>query len=276
MLKIKKWSRLFAFAATLLFCGCNKKPSPTQPLHLNLCSYNIGQYNYGNHCGYEGNDIDDRINDVKSFLADNGYDILCLQENTPYIDREQTISSRTRILARAYLYNEYGRCNTSISSNYPLYSVHTDYFKAGYNGSKNGYIKADTIIAGKEITLLCCHLSWRPEAAETRKAQMLEIAALCEKSKRVMLFGDWNVADTSEYSTLTDAGYRSVNGGYLPYERTYNYSQDYSAAADKSEDRYFDNILIKGNFTGFFEAHEEEYKHLMSDHLPVSAEINIK
>lgn len=271
---MKKLIYTFMMTATLLY-SCKSQPSPSQPLHLNVCSYNIGQYNYGNHYGYKGEDIDNRIDEIKSFLAGNGFDILCLQENTQYIDYDKTISSRTRVLARAYLYNEYGRCNTSISSNYPLYNVCTDFFKAEYKGGKNGYIMAETIINDKEITLLCCHLSWRPEAAETRKAQMLEIAELCKSSKRVMLFGDWNVADTSEYNTLAESGYRSLNGGYLPYKRTYNYNQNYDLNADKSKDRYFDNILIKGDFTGFFEVHEK-YKELMSDHLPVSAKVNMK
>ena len=245
------------------------------PINLNICSYNIGLFNHGLKGGYSGDDVEEQINNIKEFIAANDFDIMCLQENTQYIDSDQSIGSDVRLLSRAFMYNYRGKCNLTMSSKYPLSQKTTDFFKKEYLNSKCGYIKATTTINGKDITILSCHLAWQKDAAKTRKIQMQEIIEMLEDEERVILFGDWNVATTSEFDTLEDAGYRSINGSYLPLKRTFNYKQDYSESADESNDRYFDNILIKGIFVGSLKVHEV-YDQLISDHLPISAKISLE
>ena len=103
---------------------------------------------------------------------------------------------------------------------------------------------------------------------------MLEVIQMLENEDRAIIFGDWNVASTSEFNTLLNAGFKPLNGGYLPYKRTYNYDQNYTSEADTSQDRFFDNIFIKGDGFGFRTVHEV-YDKMLSDHLPISAKITI-
>jgi endonuclease/exonuclease/phosphatase family metal-dependent hydrolase len=104
---------------------------------------------------------------------------------------------------------------------------------------------------------------------------MEEIIEMFKNEERVILFGDWNVQSFSEFDTLINAGYKSINGRYAPLQRSYNSEQNYTKTADKTKDKYFDNILIKGSFVGTLKVHEV-YDQLLSDHLPVSAEITMK
>ena len=268
MKKVLSLLSAIAFAATTFSCKSAEHDKNT--ISLNVCSYNIGNYNHGQHSGYSGDDISDKIIAVNDFLSN--FDVVCMQENAKYIDAESKISSELKITNRTFTYNVRGLADKSISSVYPLYNAKTGFFAATYKDSKSPYLSALVRASGVEITVYCCHLAWRPVAVETRKAQMCELVELTKNEPNVIVCADCNTASIAEFKTLTEAGFEPVNDG----TRTYNYKQDYTAAADTSQDRCFDNIFIKGDFTGQSKVYDDMYDCLMSDHLPISTNLVYK
>ena len=241
------------------------------PLGLNVCSFNIGLYNYG-ESGYEGTDLTEKINAHREFLANN-FDVLGLQENRTYMDLANTVSADEQLLAYPFKYNYRGNFYLTISSKYPMYNKSTGYFTEVLSNQR-GWMRCDIYPNGRKITLFNSHPEWKPEATETRKAQFEEIISILENEERVIMFGDWNVADVSEFDVFKDAGYTLMNGGYLPFKRTYNYDQNYTDTADTTQDRFFDNIIVKGDIKGFRKVWNV-FDELLSDHLPISADITV-
>ena len=94
------------------------------------------------------------------------------------------------------------------------------------------FIESDLYMRGEKVKLVMTHLAFDNNfPGVLQDDQISELIARYSNEERVILMGDWNVSDFSEFNAFTVAGYTMANDGtYLTYNET----------------RALDNIIVKG------------------------------
>ena len=95
------------------------------------------------------------------------------------------------------------------------------------------FVTTDIVIDGVTVKLVSVHLAFDGEnSCNVVINQLKELIAYCEQYEHVVLLGDWNVGEFSEFNLLTNAGYTLAN-------------TDASLATYNDGDS-LDNIVYKG------------------------------
>ncbi len=193
-------------------------------------------------------------------------DIFCFNEYSPYFSLKDSLNedtldyTRTAILS---MYNncQYGKryganCNCIAVAGFKLKNFYTVIYK---NKKQNRYYSvSDLIINGNIVKIVSTHLDLSKYEAE-RKDQIQELLSSFEKSPYVIICGDFNVKNASEYDLFIEHGYRMANHGPLG---------DLVTFPIKKGGYILDNIICKGfDIMGI-----DIYKTSLSDHYIIACD----
>ena len=235
--------------------------SGVDAVDMKVMTYNIGMYNQGVRGGIPAEQLAEKITLYKQFFADSECDILAILEATTYMDEDNAVSAPETLFNPLYQggWETYDGWS-AFYGKMPLRNLGLFNFA----GTSRAVICADVAYKGKDIHIVCAHLT--PGAGEeaTRASQMQELIDHLKTKDRFILFGDFNVESTSEFDTLKNAGYTNVNGGYLGWKKTYT-----------SGEYYYDNIFVsEGIIVNKYDVPNVS-ENLTSDHLPLIANLTI-
>ena len=128
-------------------------------------------------------------------------------------------------------------CNTIFSKDLPLYNQILKDFKQRRQAR---YFNAvDIMVNSKVIKFVETHLDWNEAGVgeSCRKSQIEELISFFSKYDYVIICGDFNVANKTEYTPFDNAGYKKANCGEFG---------DFLTANSARPTLPIDNILAKG------------------------------
>lgn len=244
------------------------------PITIRVMQNNIGQFNFGHDGGYAGTGIGLKLSNYRELLMKYHPDILCLQEYREYVDSQNRHNADYILFNDMFpykSYEEYGYVNflTFQPFNFRHTYLHTvgDYPVHMVYGS--------VIVNNKEIAIGSCALNTlggTPDGAMKIRA-IDKMITLLSSYDTAIIGVDANASSEEEAnvikSYLKTNGFRTANWDYAGYLPTYNPSSNIY--------KCIDSIFIKGTarFTNIEVVPASEYDKLLSDHLPVIADITI-
>ena len=248
--------------------GCGTPTADAAPDQLQVCTYNMGLHAYRighpanmdadgtRHRLFAGSDeLRDSIAHLQQFF-NRDYDVLCLQENYPFLDDGSTVSSANELIYPLFskqsdwsgedwplhYYAPSGQSLKVIVTKYPQSEQSAHDFESQYYGpgieegtNKQGWIQCTIVPNGKRIVIVNTHLNayGNEEGTACRMSQLAQLADSLAGEENVILCGDFNacVREGSDvknqwvftpdlYDTLTENGYTLLNGGGASYETT--------------------------------------------------------
>lgn len=232
-----------------------KQAAGAAPVHVKVMTYNIGAYTYG-----VGGTIDESVvvPQCRKFFSDEGCDIIGLEENKTVLN---THTSDEAIYDYLYPYKINATNFTAIKSRYVLTNTGSSAFEC----SSRYYVYGTTFINGKEVFIICVHLS--PSSAELRAQEYAELFEILEDHESFIVFGDFNAnkaAAQDEYDLVLAEGYHSANGSYLGLIDTYGTTTE-----------YLDNIITSDDIVIASTYVPDVYSSMPSDHLPLVCDLVI-
>lgn len=253
---------------------------PTEPIKLEVCTYNIGMFNAGKNDTPSTplENVVEKSRLIDSFLVNNQFDILCMQEFSLNTKAESIGNT-----FRGHYDEKYIAAKQSTVCKYPFSGgTVSGYFTDAVGSDKRPYTIQVINVRGVKIAVMNVHLSWEGDAQSVRAAQRAEIISLLSDYNDAIIFGDFNANGDNgyaEFSDFTNAGMTVLNG-----------SSGYTFPAKESSDnpsRVLDNIIIKGSritgsnarvltplkMTGEMIPDEDQY--YVSDHKPFAATLTI-
>lgn len=151
------------------------------------------------------------------------------------------------------------RCNAIASRNLILSDTRTNNFS---EPKGREYLETNFEMCDKRVKLVECHLEV-PKFRELRAIQMKELISAFEHDKYVILCGDFNVAETSEYQIFIENGYKMANHGMFGDIITHPWK--------KGGGSMLDNIICKG-----FDIIDVQVYYLsLSDHFAIACDLII-
>lgn len=219
------------------------------PKKIRICSYNIGHFSGGasTDSTITASDYDTKLAAYKSTLRQIDPDVIGVAEYSAIFgtnsDNEKMPAKD--VLFGAFIPSEIGAqshysCNALFSKtvienaasekyecNQEAVITHTTTIEA-----KDYYfIEADLYMRGEHIKVVTTHLAFDTNYPGVLQADQIdELIARYANTDKVILMGDWNVADFSRFDAFVTAGYTLANDGTF---HTYN---SYA----------LDNIVVKG------------------------------
>ena len=235
--------------------------SGVDAVDMKVMSYNIGLYNRGVRGGIPTEQLEEKIGLYKQFFVDSECDILAILEAATYMDADNTVSAPETLFKPLYqgsreTYDGW----SAFYGKMPLRNLGLFNFA----GTTRAVICADVTYKGKDIHIVCAHLTPGVGEETTREAQMQELIDHLKTKDRFILFGDFNIESISEFDVLKNAGYTSVNGGYLGWKKTYTTGA-----------YYYDNIFVSDGIVVNKYDVPSVGETLTSDHLPFVASLTI-
>lgn len=233
----------------------------SDPVHVKVCSYNVGHYNMG-FAPDADTDWDDVTTKYRKFFSNLNADILGIcEDQTTYGD----FNSGTAIYDYLYPYQKNSTNWTCLKSRYQIIEAGEGTFVASNRKYVYGYIN----INGKKIFIMTLHFGLYKSV---RDDEYTELLAILSDKEYFIVFGDFNAGtngegDETEYNPLISAGYHLSNNGYLGLFNTYV----------NTNNRYLDNIVTSNNIiiANTFVAADNAGTGLTSDHLPIVSELII-
>lgn len=155
-------------------------------------------------------------------------------------------------------------CNALFSRTYKWHEGKTKVFD--FAVEKRYYQTAVIRVKGQRIVVVSAHLDWScgDSGRVCRQRQIEELVERFRKEPYVIICGDWNVDDASEYSPFTDAGYtlatKTPDGLLLTWP------------SGPSPKLPIDNILVKGLCIRNVQIFNKED---LSDHCLVVADVEL-
>lgn len=223
----------------------------TVPISLTkftIASWNIGHFALGkkNDTNIQPHELSIKSLDYKLFFNEMNADILALIEYNPLfmnatntipsvVTRDAILSNYTNAqLGTKYKYN----CNCLFSNGFTVLS--SKEIKFSKMVQPRYYLCSNVIINGDLVKIVSTHLDWNEgkDGNADRTLQIQELIEAFKNNKYVILCGDWNVRNTSEYDPFLKAGYNMANHGYMGDLKT--------APAGDSPTSCIDNIIVKG------------------------------
>lgn len=225
------------------------------PEHVKVMTYNIGAYTYG-----QGGTIDEStvVPQCRTFFNNENCDIIGLQEATTSLG---THTADESIYDYLYPSKVNATNRTAIKSRYTL----TDTGSGAFEASSRIYVYGTAYINGKEIFVMCVHLS--PNSVRTRTEEYAELFDILEDHESFIVFGDFNESKSeaqSRFDAVIAEGYHTANGDYLGLINTYGEST-----------QYLDNIITSADITIAKTYVPDVYASMCSDHLPLICDLII-
>ena len=233
-----------------------------------ISTWNIGHFANGknNHSQIKGRDYHAKLKKLNAVIEDSiGADVLCINEYSAVlgVDPNQKERETKKVLLSKYTYKKEGRlmgfsCN-SIFSNLLLKNVKECLFNSSLPFLKDVpraanyyYLCADLYLNGEKVKLICAHTT--SGAVKISRAQINELIQKYKGYDKVIMCGDWNIANFSQF---TKAGYTMINDG--------------SIVTFPSKSYAFDNILVKGLKISDVRVIKTD----LSDHYPLVCKISL-
>lgn len=243
------------------------------PVKLRVIQYNIGKLAYGNGQSAQYDAIlDEKLQTIKQTLGrEVNADIISLNEYPGYLksDEQQTTKSVLFDPLYPYLNRYWGTshmnwaCTAIASKATPIQFV--PFTVADETQADRRFIKARYRIGGKEFAFASIHLS--PSSTEEQKTlELTETFEYLADEENVIICGDmnWNASNATMMALVSEAGYIQANNGYFG---------DYETRPLSGS--HIDNIFVKGRIKIENAYVPDVYDKLVSDHLPVVADVVI-
>lgn len=208
---------------------------------LVVAHWNIGHLSLGKSSSTTiGLDVlQEKINDYRSLIDTIGADLIgiCEYEPTFSLAGDDT----KLVLFGPYKYSSVGNkysynCNALFST----IPINTSFIKTYPKAVQSRYYLESTLkINSKDVLFVETHLDWNEgvNGANYRKSQIAYLSATFSKFRNVIICGDFNVSNESEYSPFVNSGFSLVNTG--------DHGTHYTYPADNPK-HAIDNIIVKG------------------------------
>ncbi|MBO7578882.1 MAG: hypothetical protein J6T43_07860 [Prevotella sp.] len=234
-----------------------------------VSTWNIGHFANGkkNHSLINSSQYQSKLKGLHDILTDSiGADIMCLNEYSHVLGTDQNKKKRLskKVLLNKFKIKKEGRlagfsCN-SIFSNLKVKNVK----ECPFNSSKSYlaetpraanyyYLCGDLYVNGVVVKLVCAHTT--SSAIRICRAQINELIKKFEGYDRVIMCGDWN---TTNYSQFKIAGYSMANDGSIITYPKKSYA--------------LDNIVVKGLEISDVRVVKTD----LSDHYPLVCRVSFK
>lgn len=191
---------------------------------LKVCSFNVGLWYDGSSQGFPDSQAAAYKKRWYEILGNRDPDIIIMQEALVSCNRSATINAYNYLLAHKYPYvyrpasGGFYATISMIVSKIPLYNMKTLTFASG---SGRPWITFDASIYGTTVSIAGTHLSAETNLTGERQLDIAELAAWAQTKDHVIIAGDFNTYDISEFSPFTAAGLELANGGVFGEFRTW-------------------------------------------------------
>lgn len=229
--------------------------------------YNIGNFSEGKTTGHTGDDLNEYIQNWKSFIESCNADMSLFTESRKYIGSGNKAETKTSLYSPLYQYvlDYYPSMNWGIAM--LTRSEQSETVKAKFQhqrSSESKYVKSSILIGGIPVCVVAVHLIHGGETnKDIRAQQMDELIADLENYENVIIGGDFNTHDLNELEPLKNAGYVFANGGAFGTFNTHTVGDPTAP---------LDNLCVRSN-TLAIKSITAMYNIVLSDHVPLLIEI---
>lgn len=272
---------IFAFVSMLILFMCFV-PCSTEAVQSNgiknkagvvLATWNIGYFSNGvsSRSFIHTADFDRKLKEYRSLIYDSICpEIISINEfNRVFIGMDNDFNKNvtSSILFDQYDYNIFGPkkgLRKALFSKLKLKNKRLIYFDChktiandeDIRNSTSYYIESTVFINGKKVKLACVHLLFSRKVPRViQQMQIEELIKAYKRDKRVVILGDFN---TSDYSQFKKAGYTLANNGQL--------------VTFPKKNTPLDNIVAKGLKISDVQVIKTE----LSDHYPIMCRVSIE
>lgn len=213
---------------------------------FNILAYNVGNFSDGTEYGYEGDDLDGYVKEWTRFFGGVHADVCLLSESRLYVDNANTLPSKEGLYQLLYKnvsnYNPLNPYGIALLSDEQQKYLVYDHFQQRIS-SDSKYIGATLRLNGIDVFVVAVHANHTVEGHEqesiaVRTAQLNEIISIASTYDNVIIGGDFNVNNVSEYSVFTNAGYKIANGGIFG---------DFDTWSEDDPQYPCDSVVVKGS-----------------------------
>lgn len=245
-----------------------------EPHTIRIMQYNIGGFNFGQDGGYAGTDLGLKLSNYRKLMAEYQPDILCLQEYRQYVDSGDSAN------ADYIIFNDVLPYKSLEEHGYVTFMHYQpDAFRHTYLHTEGDYpsrmVYGSIVCNNTQVAIGTAALNALGGSSDAamKKRALAKMINLLSSFETAIVGIDANPSSQAEADAIKtymkENGYRVANWDYFGYKDTYN-----SASADY---KAIDTIFIKGKarFTGLQVMPSNEYNGLLSDHLPIIADVLI-
>ena len=220
------------------------------PRKIRVVSYNIGHFSGGSskNSSITSSNYESKLALYKATVSQLGADVMGLCE---YSEIFGTNTNNQQVKAKDVLFGSFIPTIIGEQSNYSCNAIFTktvvdNVTSQQYECNQDAvithtslieakdyyFIESDLYVHGERVRLVMTHLAFDSNYPGVLQGnQINELITRYASEERVILMGDWNVSEFSEFSAFTNAGYSLANDGtFLTYNGT----------------RALDNIVVKG------------------------------
>lgn len=232
---------------------------------LKIMTNNVGHFSYGVGVGYDGNDIENQIQNWINLYKNQNPDILGIQEFWPIFERTQDHAMgiyKTRQSIYQKIFNDVftGLFDMGIASNFEIINIESGMLGANDRSQARAYMHITYNINGKELHFFNIHA--HPSDATIRATQFDELITILNQYDTFICTGDYNADFASEYDPFKTAGFNLANCG--------NFGEFYTFIHG---DKPLDNIICSPNIS--INNVQKIDSNVTSDHYALVADIVI-
>lgn len=247
--------------------SCTVRPLSRNSVRIRVAQWNIGKLNMGR----PGITTITKDNREKKKLEYNRQinevhaDIFCFNEFAPFFSLKDSVNEDTLDLTRDAILSMYSDCQYGkrYGANCNCIAIagleQNNFISHVYSKKKQRryYSVCDIQLNGQTVKVVSTHLELPKHKAE-RDSEIRELIKALEDDPFIVICGDFNVYDTSEFDVFIENGYTMANHGVLGDIITF-----------PSTSRCLDNIICKGfDIIGI-----DVYKTKLSDHYIIACDI---
>lgn len=259
---------VLSFAA--VFAAAVVRAAETAPAgtRIRFASWNVGHFANGVRADsrIKAADIDRYLDAYVSFVRTVNADVVGIAEYNRFFDEAKTLPTRDSVF-RDYRHKIEG----FDTSHYNALFVRDGEVKGKTavvyaKGSQNAhYVSTRMRIGGKSVVFVMTHLD--PKDPGLRRAQMEQLIGDFKGESRLVVGGDFNVGNQSEYAPFVAAGFSLANDGSHP---TWPSPGAWAKAVPREA---VDNILARGFSISDFRVHPSPP---LADHCLVSCVLELE
>lgn len=232
--------------------------------YLKFATWNTGLFNDGVN-KVPTADAPAQMVKFRKTIGEMNADIINTNEWLQYFDAGNTYLSAT-VIGFKYLYSTATSWTASFSKIEPSNITLVPFTSSG---SGRGYRWFNVTVGDKVLTIINTHLDTDVNPSLHRASQIQELIAFMTGKEYVILSGDFNVYNDSEYDAFRNAGFNLCNGGDFGWFDTWPVNIEGSAWGTT----HLDNIITSSDIVPQY---VEAIESPISDHAPILASLWIK
>lgn len=249
--------------------SCTVRPLSRNSVRIRVAQWNIGKLNMGRPgiTSITKDNRDTKLREYNRLLNEVRADVFCFNEYAPYFSLKDSINEDTLDLTRIAMLSmysncQYGKryganCNCIATAGFRQTNLLSHIYKR--KKQQRYYSFCDIHLNGQTVKIVSTHLEL-PKYKLERESEIKELLKAFEMDPYVIICGDFNVQDVTEYNVFSLNGYVMANHGFMGDIVTY---------PNKSGGRCLDNILCKG----FDVLGVDVYKTRLSDHYIIACDV---